>query len=172
MEPARGVGPVGSSDRQPDGFGDADMEQGMTRRAALRVAAVGLAALVLPGCKGPATRREGAKTMANSEWDISVCGLNCATCGERLEKQCGGCHGPTEKCWSPDCKLRLCAAAKGHGYCFECGEFSCEKLQAFATDGWKHHAQAVANLKRMREIGLERWIAEQPKAVPGPGGRS
>ena len=122
------------------------------------------------------------------EWDISVCGLNCARCDVRLaglgdeklrdeiqggfreeldmiveaEKiRCGGCRGPPEIHWSPDCEMTSCADEKRHRYCFECTEFPCEKLERFSRDGVAHHERTVDNLKRMRELGLERWIEEQ-----------
>jgi hypothetical protein len=107
--------------------------------------------------------------MANSDWDISVCGLNCARCDEHLGTKCGGCRGPAEQCWSGNCTFRTCARSKGHDYCFQCDGFPCEGITAFANDGYEHHALTVANMRRMREVGLERWIAEQPKVVFCPG---
>jgi len=108
----------------------------------------------------------------SSEWDVSVCGLNCARCKVQTEeKQCAGCRGPAEQNWSGDCEFRPCAQAKGHEYCFECDGFPCEKLKAFAADGYEHHRLTVGNMERMRELGLERWIAEQPKVMFCPGWR-
>ena len=146
----------------------------MSRRDALRMAAVGLAAGLLPCCAGPAagarSALEGGQEVSSGEWDISVCGLNCARCTVLTEqKECAGCRGPIEQNWSGNCKFRPCAKARGHDYCFECDEFPCDKLQAFANDGYEHHRLAVENMKRMREIGLERWLAEQPKVMFCPG---
>ena len=64
---------------------------------------------------------------------------------------------------------RPCAREKGHKYCFGGKEFPCEKLRAFASDGHEHHRLAVENMKRMREIGLENWLAEQPEVMSCPG---
>jgi len=100
-----------------------------------------------------------------SLWDISVCGLNCAKCKLRIADKCGGCRGPVERNWSPKCEFRPCAEAKGHRYCFECAEFPCDKIEAFASDGHDHHRLAVENMKRMKELGLERWIAQQEKPM-------
>ena len=124
----------------------------------------------------------------SEEWNISVCGLNCARCDirqaglgdERLmdemvewfkEKSdtvvepeqimCDGCRGPLEHHWSPDCKMMKCAGERGHVYCFECDDFPCEKLEEFSRDCVAHHARTVDNLKRMREIGLDDWIKEE-----------
>jgi hypothetical protein len=118
-------------------------------------------------------------------WDISVCGLNCAKCdlyqasrgNEEAMKRimgwlkdakpgsifCGGCRGPLNIHWSADCKFLECTKKKGLKYCFECDEFACDRLQAFASDGYWHHRKTVENMKRMKEIGIEAWVEEQKK---------
>ena len=35
----------------------------------------------------------------------------------------------------------------------------------FAADGYEHHRLAVENMKKMKKIGLEKWIAEQQKPM-------
>jgi len=107
--------------------------------------------------------------MMLQEWDISVCGLNCAKCKMVGEGECKGCRGPLEQHWTPGCVFQPCAKDRGHRYCFECDDFPCEKLQAFASDGYDHHRLAVENMKRMKEIGLEKWLAQQPKVMFCPG---
>lgn len=107
--------------------------------------------------------------MSDAEWDISVCGLNCAKCKLLEQDECSGCRGPVDHHWSPDCHFLPCARAKGHRSCFECAEFPCERVQAFASDGHAHHRIAVENMKRMKEVGLEAWLAGQPKAMFCPG---
>lgn len=129
----------------------------------------------------------------SGEWAISVCGLNCARCDirqaglgdkklrdeiqewfrEELDRivepekiRCEGCRDPSESHWSPDCEMTSCAKEKRHYYCFECGEFPCEKLERFSRDGVAHHERTVENLKRMRELGLESWIQEQKRKGP------
>ena len=122
------------------------------------------------------------------KWSISVCGLNCARCDiyaaghgdeekrdeilewfkKELDKtikpeqvRCDGCRGSLEAHWSPDCEMMLCARKRGIQYCFECEDFPCLLIERFATDGMEHHRRAVERSKRMKEIGLEAWIAEQ-----------
>jgi hypothetical protein len=126
----------------------------------------------------------------SGEWVVAVCGLNCAKCdvylaghgNEKLrgeivqwllergskpeeikpeEITCGGCRSPLNIHWSPDCELLSCAKQKGYQYCFECTHFPCEKLQKFSSDGRAHHKRTVENMRRMKEIGLEAWIAQQ-----------
>ena len=67
-------------------------------------------------------------------WDISVCGLNCAECtiykayhgdDEAMKKMlgyfkdakpesivCGGCRGPLDKYWRADCYFLACSKKK------------------------------------------------------------
>ncbi len=73
-------------------------------------------------------------------------------------------------CWLQEMNIP-CAEDKGHRYCFECDEFPCDRLNAFASDGHEHHRLAVENLKAMREMGPEKWIAQQPKPMFCPGWR-
>lgn len=122
------------------------------------------------------------------DWSLSVCGLNCAACDimlawrgdmekrreivdwfrKKLDKDvnpedivCTGCRGSLDAHWSPDCRMMLCARERGHDYCFQCSDFVCEKLDAFAGDGMDHHRRAVENMKRIREVGLDAWVQEQ-----------
>jgi hypothetical protein len=121
-------------------------------------------------------------------WNLSVCGLNCAVCDimlagkgdqDRLKEildwfkeergldvepediVCMGCRGSLDRHWSPDCGMMLCARSRGHDYCFQCSDFVCEKLEAFAGDGMDHHRRAVENMKRIMEMGLDAWLEEQ-----------
>jgi hypothetical protein len=104
-----------------------------------------------------------------TKWDISVCGINCARCKLLEQRKCGGCRGPLDRHWSANCKMLACAQAKRHEYCFECAEFPCKTLLAFAADGYEHHRLTVENMKRMKELGLRNWIAQQPKPMFCPG---
>ena len=129
-------------------------------------------ASVLGGCAAVRGKTgEAATAIDPKDWAISVCGLNCARCKLREQGKIGGCRGPLDKHWSPGCKFLPCARAKGHRYCFECDELPCDKLQAFATDGYEHHRLAVENLKQMKALGLARWVAQQPKPMFCPGWR-
>jgi hypothetical protein len=89
------------------------------------------------------------------EWDIAVCGLNCAQCpiyqahknkdrawqtrigksivGENTDIKpetitCDRCRGSLEMHWSRECNLRMCVEEKGYTYCYEYDEFVWEKL--------------------------------------------
>lgn len=76
---------------------------------------------------------------------------------------CNGCR-TQQGCrlhWN-SCDTLDCVNAKGVDYCFECGEFPCDKLQP-AADGADRfpHNMKVFNLCRIRSIGVERWAEEE-----------
>jgi hypothetical protein len=82
---------------------------------------------------------------------MAACGLDCNTCDTR-PKGCGGCHGPDDKVWSGDCKIRVCCIKqKKLSDCSECDQFPCEHIKAFENDKWPHHRKAVAGLRKIRE---------------------
>lgn len=128
-----------------------------------------------------------------SGWNLSVCGLNCAQCdiynashgNEKLRQEivnwfkekrgktikpeqirCESCRGPVEANWSSDCEMLKCAKNRKVDYCFQCNDFPCQIVNAFASDGAAHHKRTVENMKRAKEIGLSAWIAEQEKKGP------
>ena len=103
--------------------------------------------------------------MNNNEWDISICGLNCAKCEIFLNNQCSKCRGPLDKHWSPDCEFIECINQKKLKYCYECEYFPCKKIKKFENDEYPHHRQTINNLTKMKEIGIEAFIKDQKRAV-------
>ena len=127
----------------------------------------------------------------NSEkWFLAVCGLNCAKRDiylasrgdEKLRNEiiewfkkernetikpeqirCDGCRGPLNVHWSSDCKMMLCTRKRALQYCFKCKEFPCTSINEFSSDEISHHKRTIENSKKMKEIGIEAWIAEQKK---------
>ncbi len=96
--------------------------------------------------------------MVNKNWDIFVCGLNCARCDLKEKDECRGCRGHQDHHWSPDCKFLPCATSKRLKHCFECDELPCEMLEAFSEEGHDHHRMTVENLIKIKKIGLQEWI--------------
>ena len=109
---------------------------------------------------------------------IAACGLDCEKCDiykasddpelaqkfvdwfkrERNEDvaisqiRCAGCRGERAEHWSPDCWiLKCCVDEKGHDFCFQCDEFPCEKLTAWADteDGYQEALQRLKTLQKM-----------------------
>lgn len=65
-------------------------------------------------------------------------------------------------CGNPDCQLRLCAQERGLKLCAECPDYPCQPLQDFYAG---HYEKLAVNNERIREIGVEAWLAEQQELV-------
>ncbi len=57
----------------------------------------------------------------------------------------------------PSCGMRKCAQKRGVEVCAFCNDYPCRRIEGMA----KGYAMMLADAKRMREIGLDAWIAEQ-----------
>ena len=73
----------------------------------------------------------------------------------QTSKDFAGCRGG--KCGDPGCEVRKCAAGKKVEVCSSCAEYPCERLSGLA----KTYPILLADGKRQKEIGLEKWIEEQ-----------
>jgi len=62
---------------------------------------------------------------------------------------------------NPECAIRICAREKGLAGCWECDQEPCEKLEEI-DQGYPGVAE---NRQRIREIGLDAWLAEQRAKV-------
>jgi hypothetical protein len=115
---------------------------------------------------------------------IAYCGLYCGACSfkvafEENDKEhlmampayydkfkhkplefCPGCR--LENQCEP-CGIRDCARDKKIEYCSFCDDFPCEKLINFNNDGKPHHAECIANLNLLKNIGPEKWLELQRK---------
>jgi hypothetical protein len=70
------------------------------------------------------------------------------------DKNCPGCRqggGP------PFCSIRKCATAKKIDLCVYCDEYPCNRIASIA----KGYPTLLADGKRIKEIGIDKWIAEQ-----------
>ncbi len=116
---------------------------------------------------------------------IATCGLYCGACSFKLAvdendrahvramparyekakeaelEACPGCRGEATACDADPCKIRACARTRELVHCGPCADFPCGILSAFANDGVPHHGETLGNLKRLREVGEEAWLAEQ-----------
>jgi hypothetical protein len=59
--------------------------------------------------------------------------------------------------------VRKCAIEKEVEYCFECGDYSCERMIDFLEKQAAHHKIHLNNLARIAEAGLDVWLSEQNK---------
>ncbi len=109
---------------------------------------------------GASKDRAAQEKIAN--WIVENCGTECSP--EQIH--CCGCWGPHEDHWSDDCKVMLCATARGVRLCTDCGEYgSCDTLESFYSGG--DYESARRTLERIQEIGLDAWAAER-EAEPEP----
>lgn len=57
-----------------------------------------------------------------------------------------------------DCRIRACAIERGFWACFECDEFeTCGKLKPLEE---LHGDACVRNMRGIKEMGLETWLAD------------
>jgi hypothetical protein len=61
------------------------------------------------------------------------------------------------KCGPPFCGIRKCAQAKSVEVCVFCGDYPCRRILGIA----KGYVTLLADGQRMKEVGLDAWIAEQ-----------
>jgi hypothetical protein len=94
------------------------------------------------------------------------------------EIKCHGCKSDDVFAGCRTCPIRACALKKGIlGTCRDCRKYPCMIYAAFKVVWWlrklgkklPHWRAAKPNLKRMREIGIDRWLEEQDKAWRCPG---
>jgi hypothetical protein len=95
---------------------------------------------------------------------LGYCGLYCGGCRSFEGHTVGKCQGcKDEKVLISDCPTKECAEKKQLSHCGDCEGFPCDALNAFYHDGISHHAMALANVKRIRVDGPEKWLLEQEK---------
>jgi len=114
--------------------------------------------------------------MNKHEQLIAACGLNCNECdifqapnnleiAQRIvdwfKKErntqikienicCSGCKGVRTKHWSPNCWiLKCCVDKKELEFCYQCADFSCEKLDQWAKES-NRYGEALNQLKEMK----------------------
>jgi hypothetical protein len=63
--------------------------------------------------------------------------------------KCQGCKGPESVCWSPDCKINICAKSKNIDHCAQCDNFKCELIIEFKNDEHEHHKEAIKFLEEL-----------------------
>jgi len=91
------------------------------------------------------------------------CGLYCGDCVKFKKGSCGGCHSNNHFSNHKGCRIyKCCVSEKGLKWCFECKDFPCAKIENFAKwRTWIDHRDCIKNLKRMKEVGVDRWLQEK-----------
>ena len=106
---------------------------------------------------------------------LAPCGLYCGICNDFAAGECAGCGsdcscGSCVACWHHEhCAIYQCVAEKGYKTCAECEDLPCTMLIEFACDPfWRSHLPVIENLRRMKKIGYETWLAEQKEYWSNP----
>jgi hypothetical protein len=100
---------------------------------------------------------------------IAPCGMNCALCSRYQNwvhnrwtlTPCRGCRSDDKKCWT---LKRYCRPLREgtFTFCFECGEFPCERLERMDRRFRKHYRMSVIeNLQQIRKTGVEHFLEDQ-----------
>ena len=76
----------------------------------------------------------------------------------KMDETCPMCKGG---CGDPDCQIRKCAQERKLDLCAMCSEFPCSLLADFTA---RYPFLLKTNL-RLRELGVEAWLAEQDDLV-------
>ena len=127
----------------------------------------------------------------NGENLVATCGLYCGACPIYLDTQsrsdqktrefmrqlgsgqtairredflCDGCQGKGRLIsFCAKCAIRSCAQGKGIARCSDCPEFPCARLTDFNNNYGKlqHHSEVLANLGRLRQMGIKNWAASE-----------
>ena len=110
---------------------------------------------------------------------LGYCGLYCGGCPsyqntknykpidykkEKKYESCEGCNSGFLASWCAQCEIKDCARSKNIRVCLDCNEFPCEKMASFINDKkYPYHKEVEAKMKSYKELGLEKWLAEQEK---------
>ena len=93
-----------------------------------------------------------------------ACGLYCGLCPRlqsTAQSRCLGCQlGPQHDY----CTVYRCASKRGYLTCADCTDYACDKLLRTVGDGvdsFVSHRPMLGNLDRIRQAGLETYLAEQ-----------
>lgn len=93
---------------------------------------------------------------------FSLCGLNCGLCSMHLGGHCPGCGEGSQSC-----KLARCSLDHGGlEYCYECGEYPCEKYEKIDEfDSFITHKHRKRDMERAKKLGPEAYGAEQREKI-------
>lgn len=96
------------------------------------------------------------KNFDRKDLSFSLCGLNCALCTMKLDGYCPGCGGGAG---NQSCAIALCSLEHGgYRYCFECGEYPCEKYNGISDfDSFITHRVQLKDMEKARSSGISAY---------------
>ena len=114
---------------------------------------------------------------------LSPCGMYCSVCSVRAADKnndqklkeslapffgtspeniaCEGCMSEKTFQFTKICPIRACAQKKELKGCHQCDDFPCNNIQNFPIEPAKN--RILKSIPQWKEIGTERWVAEQEK---------
>ncbi len=99
---------------------------------------------------------------------IAPCGINCSLCRAYIRERqpCPGCRGVDERKSNAciTCAIKNCKelAAGGFQFCSFCDKFPCADLKRLEKRyQTRYGVSVIANLQRIKTIGVERFLAEE-----------
>ena len=108
---------------------------------------------------------------AKTYTSISACGIDCGLCPLHHVTTGDGCPGCTAPLQSGAagrwCAIARCAVReRGYETCAGCPEFPCERLDGWdRSDSVVSHLNSLANLRAIRDRGLDVFLEEQRKRM-------
>jgi hypothetical protein len=94
---------------------------------------------------------------------MAPCGMNCGVCGRHLRDRnpCLGCLAIDRKLNHCEVGIKMCAERNaGATFCFDCAKYPCHSLRKLDLRyRTKYGMSMLENLGRIREIGLDRFMA-------------
>ena len=113
----------------------------------------------------------------------TYCGLNCGACHTLIANElndpeqlkaiaekrslkledllCHGCKTDVTAIYCTNCRIRACAREKGLEFCVDCADYPCDMITSCRSDAAPHHSVVFKNLARIKEIGRDKWLAEE-----------
>ena len=95
---------------------------------------------------------------------FSLCGLNCGLCPMLLGNYCPGCGGGAG---NQPCAIARCSQKReGLEYCYQCGEYPCEKYEGIDVfDSFIVHRNQLKDFERVKTIGIDAYKSELEEKV-------
>jgi hypothetical protein len=99
---------------------------------------------------------------------IAPCGINCGTCIGHLrdKNKCCGCWPETgfKPYHCSACSIKNCEYLNNttSGFCYDCEKFPCQRLkQLDKRYKNKYHISLIQNQLKVKEIGMENFLAAE-----------
>jgi hypothetical protein len=111
------------------------------------------------------------ETHYKSRPTIGACGIDCGLCPRyhtKTDSHCPGCAPPGFLDMGGQwCKMTRCAVRdRGYETCAECPEFPCHRFKDWdAGDSFVSHLKSVANLRAIKERGIEGFAEQQHQRI-------